>query len=385
MSTALINPEILRWAVERAHVSDDMLAKSAGIRQDKLRTWLGGEARPTFRQAQRLAHALKVPFGYLFLAEPPDEELPIPDLRTIGDQVQHYISPDLRDVLNDVLRKQGWYRDYLLEQGRERLSFVSKYTVQSRYGNVVDDIRNTLNLDVENREDIPNWELFLQLLMERAESAGIWVMRNGVVGSNTHRSLNVEEFRGFAISDPIAPLVFLNGNDAKAAQIFTLAHELAHIWIGESGISDFSIGNPVRENYPEIEAFCNRVAAELLVPEAGFRKLWDSGRDLSANADNLARYFRVSTVMIARRAHEFGFVKLDDFLRYYESESDKWQRRQEGGGNYYLNIRARNGKQFVRAVLNSTREGKLLLRDAGKLLNMNPSKIYRLASELGIE
>lgn len=384
MTAALISPAVLRWARERARLEPERLAEITHVKPDKLRLWELGETKPTFKQAQDLAKALHIPFGFLFLSNPPEETLPIPDLRTVGDHTTSSLSIDLRDLLADILRKQDWYRDYLLEQGAEPLPFVSRFGLDTRPTTIAADLTATLGLAHTDREEAKNWEDFLSLLMDKAEVAGVWVMRSGIVGSNTHRILDVQEFRGFAICDDIAPLVFINGRDAKAAQIFTLVHELAHLWIGQSGISDVSLAQPVKEIHHRTEKLCNAVAAEVLVPQASLRKSW-VGESVAQNAAWLANFYRVSSVVIARRALDLGLIEWPAYLAYYQQQAELWRRENKGtGGDPYRTIPVRNGRRFTKAVVSSAFARSLLLRDAGRLLGVNPSKIGRLAQEIGV-
>jgi len=383
MSEALISPQVLQWACERAHVSPEALAEKISR---KAPLWLTGESRPTFLQAQKLSRMLHIPFGYLFLSTPPEEVLPLPDLRTVGDVAIGDISVDLREVILDALRKQGWYKDYAVGQGLERLPFVGKFSEHSNPLEVAKDIASTLEINDELRSSVSNWELFLSALIEKAEDAGILMMHSGIVGSNTHRALDVNEFRGFAISDPIAPLVFLNWKDAKAAKIFTLVHELAHLWIGQSGISDPVLNQETHDIHLDSEKFCNAVAAEVLVPEESFRKCWNDGVSLTDNAYELVRHYRVSSVVIGRRAYELGMVNWNEFMAFYQEEAKRWQNAPSGsGGNYYMTARTRLGKRFAKAVVSSVQQGRVLYRDAGHLLGITPSKIPNLAKELGFK
>ena len=385
MSETLINPGIVQWAADRAKVNDVSLAKTLGVRFEKLQAWFVGEFRPTFLQARKLAKALRIPFGYLYLQHPPEEPLPIPDLRTVGDHITAIISPDLRDVLNDALRKQSWYRDYLRDHGEGPLPFIGRYTPAAPVEEVAADITRILELFLQHRKAARNWEEFLRILMERAEVAGIWVMRNGVVANNTHRPLNIHEFRGFTICDSVAPLVFINGKDAKAAQIFTLIHELAHLWIGQSGISDLSLALPHEYDHLQVERFCNSVAAEVLAPAAEFQNQWQPQTQFSENLEQAACYFRVSSVVAARRAYDLKLVSWQEYFEFYQMQAALWRKATAGGGgSYYRNIRVRNGHLFTEAVLTSAKERRLLLRDAGRLLNVNPAKINRLAREIGL-
>jgi len=385
MTTALINPSILHWARERAGLHPEPLAKTAHVDPDKLWQWEQGETKPTFKQAQDLAKALHIPFGFLFLPTPPEETLPIPDLRTVGDHAVSHISNELRDLLADILRKHDWYKDYLLEQGTRPLPFIGRFNPDIPIATIATDLTMTLRLTLADRAEARNWEAFLSLLMTKAETAGIWVMRSGIVGSNTHRSLDVQEFRGLAICDDIAPLVFINGRDAKAAQIFTLVHELAHLWIGQSGISDVSLAQPTNTIYRDTEKICNAVAAEVLVPQAALRERWNSNESTGQNADQLAGFFRVSTVVIARRALDLGLIDWPSYFEYYQRQAALWRQIKKGkGGDPYRTIPVRNGRQYTEAVVHSALGRNLLLRDAGRLLGVSPSKISRLAQEIGI-
>lgn len=385
LTAALISHVVLNWARERARLEPERLAEMTHVKPDKLLMWEQGEAKPTFKQAQDLARALHIPFGYLFLPNPPAETLPIPDLRTVGEHASGSLSTDLRDLLADVLRKLDWYRDYLLEQGNGPLPFIGRYHLDVPATAIAADLTVTLGLTLADQEEAKNLDAFLNLLIDKAEAAGVWVMRSGIVGSNTHRILDAQEFRGFAICDDIAPLVFINGRDAKAAQIFTLAHELAHLWIGQSGISDLSLARPATDYLPRTEKLCNAVAAEVLVPQQSLRAQWTNTESVQHNAVRLASLFRVSTVVIARRALDIGLIEWPTYFDYYQQQVELWRQEKKGsGGDPYRTLPVRNGRRFTEAVVRSAFERSLLLRDAGRLLGINPSKIRRLGQEIGI-
>ncbi len=387
MTVALISPVILRWARERAYLDHETLAKSARVKPEKIMLWEEGKEKPTFRQAQTLAKKLCIPLGFLFLPHPPEEKLPIPDLRTVGGHLPGDFSIDMHDLLADVLRKQDWYRDYLLEQGVEPLPFIGRFGIDDKPEEIAADMMMTLDLKLSDRADGKSRDKFQSLLTEKAEAAGVWVIRSGIVGNNTHRPLEVHEFRGFAICDEIAPLVFINGNDARAAQIFTLMHELAHLWIGQSGISDVSLAQPAKAVNKRTEKLCNAVAAEVLVPQRTLKEQWQAHNSVEENAPQLAGFFRVSTVGIARRALDLGLIEWPAYFGYYQQQEQFWQRKKEQqgkGGDYYRTIPVRNGRRFTEAVIRSSSERSLLLRDAGRLLNINPSKIRRLAEKISI-
>lgn len=388
MARALITPNMLMWARERAHISIEMLSQKLNTTVERLESWEAGESKPTIKQAQNIAQKLHVPFGYLYLTTPPEEKMPIPDLRTLGDNAPGGISVDFRDLLNDVKRKQSWYREYALENGLEPFEYLGAFTINSDIKEVARSIRSALIINAETRRVNNTKEAYLKVLTERAEALGVLVMRSSVVGSNNTRGLSVEEFRGFALSDEYAPLIFINSTDSNSAKIFTLIHELAHLWINKSGIS--SIEFEVEEEKDE-EAFCNAVSAEVLVPENQFERMWDDDTENDENISLLSIYFRVSVFVIARRAMDLGFVSRSYFFDYYRRASEEFEavrihtRENRGsGGQYYANIWTRNGKRFTTAVVSSSLNNSTLFRDAGKLLNMGPNNIKNLARELGV-
>ncbi|MGE5540268.1 MAG: ImmA/IrrE family metallo-endopeptidase [Gemmatimonas sp.] len=384
MVEALVNHELLRWARERVALSTEDLARKIGVKPERLDAWEQGEQHPTFKQAEKLAAATYIPFAYLFLDDSPDESLPIPDLRTLGSETPQRLDANFLDLIRDIQFKQDWYRDHLLAEGAEPLTFIGKFQPSAAIGDVANDIRQTLTISPATRAASPSWEGYLRLLMDLAEAAGIWVIRNSIVANNTRRPLRVEQFRGFAISDPIAPLIFINGRDAKAAQIFTLAHEVAHLWFGASGVSNVPLtyrNSDFADSSANIERICNQVAAEVLVPGAEIQHLWNRRLDVAENAAGLSREFKVSQIVLAKRAFDLGLISWDRYKEFYDGESARWRLEREkesAGGDYYRIVPMRNGRKFTNAVLISAMRGELLLRNASALLNAKPATIKKM-------
>ncbi len=384
MAEALISGELITWARERADLSIPGLATSMRIPADKISRWETGESNPTLHQAQKLARKLSIPFGYLFLSEPPQLKPQIADLRTVGSEQKDRFSIEFEEVLNDCLRKQNWYRDQLLKEGFEPLDFVGKYSLEDRPEVVAKDIRDILHLDNSFRRSCSNWEEFLVRFIEKVEDTGMLVLRNGVVKNNNRKKLSVKEFRGFVLTDPIAPLIFINNNDAQAAKIFTLAHELAHLWIGVSGVTNSNPGRQSRLQANRIERFCNKVAAELLVPKTAFLDQWDERLAMKDNLDRLTREFRVSPLVILIRAKTCGKIDHEVFYEEYAKIVTQWKGRKGGGGNSMNTFPVRNSKLFTRTLLASTLEGGTLLREAARLLNVNVSTLHSMAHKMEI-
>lgn len=380
-TAAIVKPTLIRWAIDRSDTSETELAKSVGTSDTVVQGWLDGSGRPSFRQARLIAGRARVPFAFLFLDEPPPETLPIPDFRTIASEEISTISVDLRDVLLAALRKQAWLSDYLRETGGAPNEIVGSVAIDTPVAEVAAEIRVKLGLtDISTRPTTA--EAFLRDLVEQAAEIGITVLRSGIVGTNTRRTLDVGEFRGFALSDDYAPFVFINSADASTAQVFTLIHELCHLWTGESGISDvLNNSNPFSGSAPETR--CNRIAAEVLVPEAQFRASWQSDLPPEDAVREVAARFRVSRFVAAIRARETDLLSEDEFEALYETFTTSWRSQPRGsGGNFYRTTIARNGPKFTQTVLDATSAQRLLIRDAAALLDVRPAHLARLRTEL---
>jgi Zn-dependent peptidase ImmA (M78 family)/DNA-binding XRE family transcriptional regulator len=376
-NVALLTPDVLIWARTRSGISHPQLAARLGIDSKQIAAWERGESHPPFDKAKKIAKELNVPFGFLFLSKPPTIEVPLPDLRTQSDKEP--LSLDFLEVVNDALVKQDWYRDFLRESGEPKLKFVGTFSLSDRPESVAADMRRVLGINTELRRSAKDWAGYLAKLCGRAENAGILVMRSGVVGNLTRRKLSSREFQGFALSDPIAPVVFVNSEDYKAPQIFTLVHELAHLWIGRNAISS---SDPAREHKSmnAIELFCNNVSVETLVPSQEFVAAWQD-RDIETVVAALSRRFWVSSLVILRRAHELNKISDKDFFALIESERKKYKKQPASGGNYYKNVTSRMGSKFTKAVLTELRGGKLLYRDAARLLRLKVPTLKKFSEQ----
>jgi Zn-dependent peptidase ImmA (M78 family) len=323
--------------------------------------------------------------GYLFLPDPPREPLPVPDLRTVADRPVERPSPELLDTLYLCQQRQDWYREYAQLHRLPRVPFVGTFSLQEDPVRVAAAMRETLGLSVRERQQLPTWTDALRQLADKAEEAGVLVMASSIVGNNPHRKLNVEEFRGFALVDDLAPLVFINASDSKAAQMFTLAHELAHIWLGESGVSNIEAG---RLPTHQIERWCNAVAAELLVPESDFRDQYRPDARLSDELQRLAHHYKVSTLVVLRRAFDCGFLDEQHLWTAYREELERLrtvERREAKRGDFYHTLRVRTGRRFASAVVTSALEGQTLFHEAFQLLGIRKTAtFYKVARKLGL-
>jgi Zn-dependent peptidase ImmA (M78 family) len=372
-----VNPEMLKWACDRAGV------RGAALREQvpQLSDWIEGKQRPTLRQLENFADKARVAVGYLFLPTPPDERVPIPDLRTVGGQGVRRPSPDLLDVIHLCQRRQDWYREYAERVEAEPVAFVGSATQGAPAEEVADRMRRALELSVEDRQATKSLDDAMRLFIDKTEAAGVLVMTSGIVGPNTHRKLDPDEFRGFALSDPLAPLIFVNSVDGKAAQMFTLAHELAHLWLGTSALSDASLPRAATN---AVEQWCNRVAAEFLVPLATIRGV--ELADPLPHLKDLSRRFKVSSLVILRRLLDAGAINGEQFRTAYtviSQAAKKPDPEAKGGGDFYNSFRRSASKRFIRTLYADTQEGNTLYRDALELLGISKLDTFReLASKV---
>ncbi len=385
MAKADINSNQVRWARERAGLQLSDLSKALQLAEDKIAAWETGEEQPTFRQAQKLAERLRVPLPYLFLASPPEENSPIADLRTLRNEARATFSLDFKEVLNDSLQKQNWYREYLQNTGQASpLEFIGKYSVESDVKTVAIDIQAVLGLDEELRKSARNKPDFLSKLVQQAEAAGILVLISGVVNNNNHRKLAVEEFRGFVLSDGVAPLVFINGNDTEAAKLFTFVHELAHLWVGASGVSNVEVKSAVENDFDQLERFCNQVAAEVLIPAEDFQSIWQSDLSLEENLQQY-RHYKVSDLVLLIRARQLRKISSAEFQQAYAARISWYKnRKRSSGGNFNNTLPARNSKLLTSALIAATLEGQTLYRDAARMLNVKVETLKKVADHLEI-
>ena len=382
MTRVLVHPDLLRWARERAEIAQqDLTGKFK-----KLPEWERGERQPTLKQLEAFARAVHVPVGYLFLSEPPQESIPIADFRTFAGQPVKRPSPNLLDTIYACQERQNWYRDFVRDAGQTALDFVGSATIKTPPTSVAAKMRELLSFDLEDRRKCSTWTHALRQFIRQIEATGVLVMVSGVVMSNNHCRLNPDEFRGFALSDPLAPLVFVNGADTKAAQLFTLAHELAHLWLGASALSD--VGAEPRSDVRREEVWCNAVAAELLVPLAVLRDRLADDEPLGIAVSRLARAFKVSTLVILRRLFDADWIDRSRFESAWAEEVACLRRRDQSsssGGDFYATTLSRVGHRFAHALVVSTLEGQTLYRDAFRMLGVAKTETFNhLGREVGV-
>lgn len=373
---------MLQWAVDRAGVP---LAEVRG-RFAKYDEWVTGTTHPTLKQLEDFARYTYAAVGFFFGTEPPELTLPIPDFRTMEGVRPGNPSPNLLDTVYLCQQRQEWYVDYARSVGSEPLPFVGGLSIRHGVVEAAEAIRAVLKLDLSVRRALPKWEDALRQFIQLADDAGVLVMVSGVVGSNTHRKLDMEEFRGFALSDPVAPLVFVNGADTKSAQMFTLAHELAHLALGQSALSD-STAAKVADI--DVEKWCNRVAAELLVPLELFRQMYRPDAPIDGEMQRLAKAFKVSTLVVLRRMFDAGGFSRECFWQLYRDEVARLvaiMRAKDPGGDAIRTTVSRVSQRFTRAIVTSALEGRSSFTEAFRLLGCKKMSTFaELGYQVGVD
>lgn len=381
-----VRPALLDWARARSGIDEDAWHR----RFPTFDAWRSGAGAPTLKQLEAFAHKTHTPVGFFFLDEPPVETLPIPDFRTMSSLSLTFrtglaASADLLDVVYACQARQEWYRDHQLLNGEPPLEFIGSARVNDAPAAAAGRIREILDWTTGSRGRCRDAEAAMTWLREHAEAAGVLVMVSGIVGSDTHRVLDPQEFRGFALADRYAAAVFVNASDSKAGQVFTLMHELAHLWLGETALSDIS-AESTRSN--TVERWCNQVAAEVLVPMAEFRVRFDQDADVVPQLQPLAEFFRVSTQVILGRAREAGVFGWDRYLALLQVERARVAdaaSRASSGGNYYNTKPVQVSKRFARAVVASALEGRTPYTQAFRLLGLKKASTFdQLAVKLGV-
>ena len=386
---AYITPNVLKWARESARMPEETAAAKVSVSVEKLKEWEAGTNQPTIRQAQTLAKAYKRPFALFFLPEVPRDFQPLQDYRKSGSKP---LTTSSIFIVREIQQKQAWISDLYEENQEEKLPFVGRFSISDNPQLVAQDILATLKLNpasYKTDNSIKEW-------IDAAETHGIFVSRTSFIHSRL--KLDSNELQGFAIADPYAPFVFVNSEDWNAPQLFTLVHELAHIWIAETGISNEVEPNlNHKDKFHPVELFCNEVAANALMPKEIVLSFGSSSFQASKEVFKVARQLGVSSFALLVRALNLNIISAPvyqklkkqadiDYADYLRREAEKKARQKENnkksGPNYFLLQLNRNSKLFTQTVLDAFRGGFIEPTLASNLLNVQVNKFQKLESQL---
>lgn len=379
-----VSDDILRWVMEQVHL-EALPNKIA----NNLAMWYKKEKIPTFNQIEDASRATGIPLGYFFLKVPPNEDLSLVKYRTVDSAALTNPSRELIDTMHDMELVQDWMRSQLITEGMMKLPFVGALRSKKDADSFADSMRETLNLSFDWFKESKGARDSFRYLRAAMSNIGVIVMTNGIVANNTHRPLDIGEFRAFAMEDSIAPLIFINGNDSENGKLFSLLHEFAHLCLGESSLYNDSYYSGQRSNRTEI--ICNAAAAEVLVPQSLFIETWKAeikNADAEQVIKILAKDFKCGLTVIARRALDNGFVdqtlynKIAELAIKIYNEQKKRQ-RENGGGDYYKTAANRIDPRFLRMLAGSVATGKTLYSEAFRLTNTNRFTFAKLIERVG--
>ena len=353
-----VSPEKFRWAFERAGYNEEKATEVFPL----LSGWLSKDKLPTLRQLEKFANKFHVPLGYLFLDKAPAERIPIPVFRGTAGKTDKF-DLNLYDTINAISYRQDWLADYLPANEIITSELVGCVNLKTPICEAVDKLRNALGLSARWAFSLKSFDAAVNTLTEHIEDAGVFVAFNGVVANNTHRKLMIDVCRGFALVNRYAPYIFVNSDDSKGAQLFTLVHEMAHIMLGVSaGHAGEEIGAA-----DMTELYCDKVAAEFLVPASEIRLLWDG------DTKRLSHMFKASEVVVARRAHDLGLLSDDAYRKFWLAYSNRTlkERKQGSGGDFFRTSVKRVGRLFAIHVRNAVNSRQMTYLEAYRLTGLH--------------
>jgi Zn-dependent peptidase ImmA (M78 family)/transcriptional regulator with XRE-family HTH domain len=386
---AFITPNVLKWARESARMTEKTAAAKVSVTVERFKEWEEGISQPTIRQAQTLAKAYKRPFALLFLPEIPRDFQTLQDFRKPGSKA---LTTSSIFIIREIQQKQAWISDVYSENQEDKLSFVGRFSLKDNPHKVAQDILTTLNINPASyKSDSP-----IKEWIDAAETNGIFISRTSFIHSRL--KLDSEELQGFAIADPYAPFVFVNSEDWNAPQLFTLVHELAHIWIAETGISnEVEPDIKHKDKFHPVELFCNEVVANALMPKDMVLSFDTASFQTSKDVFKAAKSLGVSSFALLVRALNLNLISPQsyqklrkqadiDYADYLRREAEKKARLKEkdkpGGPNYFLLQLNRNSRLFTQTVLDAFRGGFIEPTLASNLLNVQVNKFQQLESQL---
>ncbi|CRZ35050.1 Zn-dependent peptidase ImmA (M78 family) [Herbinix hemicellulosilytica] len=377
-----IKPEIINWVLNQ--IQDDILEENM---INNIKAWLNGTKTPTFNQIEDLSRKTNIPLGYFFLQTPPEEKIDLLEYRTIDSIQLAKPSRNLIDTIYHMERIRDWMKDYRLEMGFDILPVVGCMENVDDISTITKRIRNDLELNETWYELCSNTREAFNFIRDRLEACGIIVMMSGIVGSNTHRLLDINEFRAFVMVDKWAPIIFINATDSDGARLFSLLHEAVHIWIGKDDL--FNDRYDITNGVSSTEKLCNAVTAELMVPKDIFINKWNeiNETDVFDTITRLAKYFRCGEVVIARRAKDCNKINQDVYNHVVETAIENYnkikEKQEDNGGNYYNTMISRLDGCFVRALCESINIGRTSYTEAYRLTNTSPKTFAEVAQRLG--
>lgn len=376
-----IQPDVISWALSQT--KEEQIGTKL---MNNIKQWLDGTKTPTFNQIEDFSRKANIPLGYFFLQAPPVEKIALIDYRTVDSIELANPSRNLIDIIHEMENVQEWMKDYRRETGFDVLPLVGSLKGENDFKHIAEIIRQDIDLNDSWFENCKNMSEAFNYVRSLLENCGIVVMLNGVVGKNTHRALSIDEFRAFVMVDEWAPLIFINSADTQGARLFSLFHEMAHIWLGQNDLYNDRTNS---QKVKPIEVLCNAVASELMVPFEQFLAEWNNfeSTDIREKIISLAKYFKCGESVIARKAYDAKKINYDLYKSVIDDAIEAYREMKENkessGGNYYNTMGSRLDGGFVRALCESINSGRTTYSEAYRLTNTSRKTFSEIAVRLG--
>ncbi len=390
-----VNPNILRWARETAGLTAQDAVKKLDINDtrsvaalDRLVAIETGKVTPSRPMLVKMAKQYRRPLLIFYLNDVPRRGDRGEDFRMLPEPVEHTEAGLVDAVVRDIRARQALVRASLEASGEAtRLPFIGSLERRSGETAVVTSIKKTLGFNRDEFRSNDKLQGSFAYLRSLTESVGIFVLLVDNLGS-WHSTISVETLRGFALADDVAPFIAVNANDSPAAWSFTLVHELAHLWIGATGVSGIASEHA-------IEKFCNSVAGELLLPNEEIDGLDITEATPFDKAEKQITAFatvrKVSGTMTAYRLYKagaFSFERFKEFSDFYRqafisrrTAERKKNAKKKGGPNYYVVRKHRIGTTLLRLVEQMMDDGNLSTTKAGKVLGVGAKNVHALLEQ----
>ena len=375
---AYVNKDMLKWARGETPFATtfDVEVQQKGIKAEKLEMWESGEELPSITEAKKLAALYKVPFASFFLPTPPEKEPKnYADRRTYGGTVYREISYGLWKEIERITQNRKIMLDY--SNGQTEYEEIPSFDATASIKDMAQTIREYLGIKPPYRTK--------SLYKGNAFSyfRGILEDKGIIVAQITEVSL--DEMKGVSIYYEKYPIIAVNNKDYERAKVFSLFHELAHIIRRSSSLCmiDFD------ERNDDEEKLCDRIAAEILMPDVSFKELT---RELKAEYYGWSTYclqaigdrFAVSSAAVVRRLYELNIISYFEYQKLYQKLSDEFEAKKmakdmaqdnEFRIKYYIKYLSKEGYLFPRIVVSAYYRGDLSYGELCRTLNLKSKHI----------
>lgn len=363
-----VSDRVLKWAIQNGECDSISIKKKY--------SWIESKKNPTLIQLKKFSKSIKIPFSYLLLPNPPEENIELIKFRTCNND--NYIpSRSLIDTINIMESRQEWMKDYRRNNGQNtKISFINSIDLSNIDDNkileVASEIRKILKID---DFDCKTDKDFFKYIRKNISNSGVLVMQNGIVANQTKRHLDVNEFRAFTLIDYISPLIFINNQDSVRAKIFSLIHEFIHLLCGTNELLNDDPSSSMKNDKKE-EQIINNLTAKVLMPSNKLKRDYQQSKDI----EKISKKYHVSKIALAIELKRLGLTTQDTIKNINQETQDIIQRKKSSGGNYYSTKLSNLDHNFMYALTDATDSGYTSTSEAS-YLSCAPNSFNKLKKE----